>query len=82
MVPCFGWCRPTGSSVRHPVRGITHAWACGVLPDVPPAISDLLTGRRRVELTSSEAAEVMAWAGSVEGWDAVEPKPLFIHGSA
>ena len=51
-------------------------------PDVPPAISDLLTGRRRVELTSSEAAEVMAWAGSVEGWDAVEPKPLFIHGSA
>jgi hypothetical protein len=51
-------------------------------PDVPPAISDLLTGRRRVELTPSEAAQVMTWAGSVEGWDAAVPKPLFIHGSS
>lgn len=29
-----------------------------------------------------EAAQAMAWAGSVDGWDAAEPKPLFIHGSA
>ena len=51
-------------------------------PDVPPAISDLLTGRRRVELTPSEAEQAMTWAGSVVGWEAAEPNPLFLHGSA
>jgi hypothetical protein len=51
-------------------------------PDAPPAISALLKGRRRVELTSVEAAQVMTWAGGVDGWDSAEPKPLFIHGSA
>ena len=29
-----------------------------------------------------EAAQAMTWAGSVDGWDTAEPKPLFIHGSA
>ena len=50
-------------------------------PDAPEAIGGLLKGRSRVELTSTEAAEAMTWAGSVDGWSAAEPKPLFIHGS-
>ena len=58
-------------------------WAAARLrPDAPEAISALLKGRRRVELTPSEAEQVMAWAGSVDGWEAAVPKPLFIHGSA
>lgn len=51
-------------------------------PDAPPAISALLAGRGRVELTAVEAADAITWAGSVDGWAAAEPKPLFIHGSA
>lgn len=50
-------------------------------PDAPEAITTLLKGRRRVELTPSEAEQAMAWAGSVDGWGAAEPKPLFLHGS-
>jgi len=50
--------------------------------DTPPAVSTLLTGRKRVEVTPEEATQAIAWAGSVDGWDAAEPKPLFIHASA
>jgi hypothetical protein len=49
--------------------------------DTPPAISALFTGRRRVELTQAEATQAIAWAGSVDGWAAAEPKPRFIHGT-
>ena len=47
--------------------------------DVPAAVGALLTGRTRVELTATEATQVIAWAGTLDGWVAAEPKPLFIH---
>jgi hypothetical protein len=47
--------------------------------DAPPALLPLLRGRRRVELTPDEAATVLAWAGTIDGWTAAEPKPLFVH---
>jgi hypothetical protein len=50
-------------------------------PDAPPAIGALLTGRRRVELTSREATQALSWAENVDGWAAADPKPLFVHRS-
>ena len=47
--------------------------------DAPPGIGALLRGRNRVELTRDEAAHALAWAGSITGWAAAEPKPLFMH---
>jgi hypothetical protein len=47
--------------------------------DAPPSIGALLAGRRRVELTSEEAAEAVAWACGLDGWAASEPKPIFIY---
>jgi hypothetical protein len=47
--------------------------------DAPQAIGALLRGRNRVELTREEATDALAWAGSIAGWAAAEPKPLFMH---
>jgi hypothetical protein len=47
--------------------------------DVPAAISALLGGRTRVELTAEEAARALDWAASVGGWDAADPKPVFVY---
>lgn len=46
---------------------------------VPDAIAVLLSGRIRVELTRAEAAEALAWATRIRGWDGTEPKPLFLY---
>jgi hypothetical protein len=48
-------------------------------PEVPDAIAVLLSGRIRVELTRAEAAEALAWATRIRGWDGAEPKPLFLY---
>jgi hypothetical protein len=47
--------------------------------DVPPAITALLNGRSRVELTRAEAGAAMAWAGRLDGWAEAQPKPLHVH---
>ena len=46
---------------------------------VPDAIRVLLAGRMRVEVTRQEAAEALLWVAGVSGWDAAEPKPLFLY---
>ena len=71
------------TALRVNPRASAAGWwsAARLRHDTPPAISALLAGRRRVELTPDEAAQAMTWAGSVDGWTAAEPKPLFIHGS-
>ncbi len=38
-----------------------------------------MAGRTRVELTAETAAQALAWAESVDGWGAADPKPLLIH---
>jgi len=67
--------------LRISARASAPAWWSAVSRrrDAPPSIGTLLTGRRRVELTAEEAAEAVAWAGSVDGWAASEPKPIFIY---
>jgi hypothetical protein len=47
--------------------------------DAPPAVGALLAGRSRIEVTRWEADEALAWAGSVDGWNGAELKPLFVH---
>jgi hypothetical protein len=47
--------------------------------DVPVPLKTLLGGRSRVEVTDEEAAAALAWAETVDGWSAAEPKPLFVH---
>ena len=74
----------TGSSpavLRICPRATADGWwaAAHRRRDAPPAIGALLAGRRRVELTQLEAAQAITWAGTVDGWSAAEPKPLFIH---
>jgi hypothetical protein len=39
------------------------------------AIWALMAGRTRVELTAVTAAQALAWAESVDGWGAADPKP-------
>ena len=47
--------------------------------DIPYAITALLGGRARIELTPEEANYALAWAGSIEGWPSADPKPLFVY---
>ena len=47
--------------------------------DVPPAITALMRGRTRIELTRDEAGEAMAWAGQLDGWEDAQPKPLHVY---
>lgn len=47
--------------------------------DRPPAVGALLAGRSRIEVTRWEADQALAWAGSVDGWDGADDKPLFVH---
>jgi hypothetical protein len=51
-------------------------------PDAPEAISVLLTGRTRVELSCDEAARALAWAEQVEGWAGADTKPLCVYPQA
>jgi hypothetical protein len=64
-----GWAEPFWSAAREQ-------------QDVPSAIRDLLAGRNRVELTRDEAAQALAWAAGIDGWDGAEPKPLFLYDPA
>jgi hypothetical protein len=47
--------------------------------DIPAPIAALLNGRERVEVTSDEAAQALAWAGGVTGWNAADPKPVWLY---
>jgi hypothetical protein len=50
--------------------------------EAPAALLALLAGRTRVEVTGDEAAAALAWAQTVDGWSAAEPKPIFVHDPA
>jgi hypothetical protein len=47
--------------------------------DVPEAISVLLAGRARVELSCEEAERALEWAGRIDGWAGAETKPLCVY---
>jgi hypothetical protein len=69
------------ATLRVDPRASAVAWwaAARQRRDTPPAVSALLAGRGRVELSALEAADAITWAETVEGWAAAEPKPLFVH---
>jgi hypothetical protein len=46
---------------------------------VPEAISVLLAGRTRVEVSCEEAERALEWAARVEGWASAKAKPLFVY---
>jgi len=48
-------------------------------PDAPRAITALLAGRSRVEVSREEATHALAWAEGVDGWAAADPKPLVVY---
>jgi hypothetical protein len=48
-------------------------------PDAPRAITALLAGRSRVEVSRKEASHALAWAEGVYGWAAADPKPLVVY---
>jgi hypothetical protein len=47
--------------------------------DAPPAITSLLGGRTRVEVTRDEAVHALAWASGIAGWPEAGPTPVFLH---
>jgi hypothetical protein len=63
-------------------RAAADAWWASARKrrDVPPAVGALIAGRTRVEVTAAEADEALAWAGSIDGWSGLDPKPFFVHG--
>ena len=56
-------------------------WAAArqAMPGAPPAIRAILAGRSRVELTATEAAEAIAWASGLPGWDTNSLTPLLVY---
>ena len=68
-------------ALRVCTKASAPAWwlAAGSRGDVPAAISALLGGRTRIELTAEEAAQALEWAASVDGWGTADPKPLFVY---
>jgi hypothetical protein len=68
-------------AIRVCPKATAEAWWAAVRRerDLPPAITTLLTGRTRVELTRDEAGAVMAWARRLDGWGGADPKPLHVY---
>jgi hypothetical protein len=55
-------------------------WAAARLrPEKPPAITALLAGRIRVEVSRWDAGEALTWAEGVDGWLAHELKPFLVY---
>jgi hypothetical protein len=48
---------------------------------VPEAISVLLAGRVRVEVSRVEAERALEWAARIDGWPDSETKPVYMYRS-
>ena len=46
---------------------------------MPGAISVLLAGRARVEVSRDEAVRALEWASRVDGWAEAKTKPLCLY---
>ena len=71
----------TYSALRVNSRSPALVWwtAASQRRDAPPAITSLLGGRTRVEVTRDEAVQALAWAAGIAGWPAAGPEPVFVH---
>jgi hypothetical protein len=45
----------------------------------PPAIAAILAGRSRVEVSGEEAADALAWARGLPGWDDDILAPVWVY---
>jgi hypothetical protein len=59
----------------------TRWWTCARAAgsSAPAAIRALLAGRARVEVSADEAAHVLAWARTLDGWAGDGAPPLRVH---
>jgi hypothetical protein len=59
----------------------TGAWWSAVRrsTDAPSALTALVNGRTRVEVSLPEARAILAWATTVDGWSDADPKPLVVY---
>ena len=48
----------------------------------PPAITAMLAGRSRVEVSAEEALQALAWARALPGWDDDSLTPLWAYPAA
>jgi hypothetical protein len=67
-------------ALRRVPAAAAHAWwsAARRRPDAPPAVSALMAGRERVELSRAEAVDALTWAEAVGGWPDTRPSPLTV----
>jgi hypothetical protein len=71
--------------VLRPARSAeTDGWwaAARRSADVPAAVTALMRGRTRVELSADEADATLLWAAGIDGWADADPKPLLVYGGA
>jgi hypothetical protein len=76
---------PSYYALRVCSRADTPAWWSAARQDVagaPPAIRAILAGRSRVEVSAAEAAEAIAWASGLTGWDSGSLPPLWVYPAA
>ena len=72
---------PSYFALRVAPLGRSSRWwasAEAAFENAPPAIRTLLSGRSRVEVSSDEALEALAWAATLEGWGE-GPRALWIY---
>jgi hypothetical protein len=71
----------TYSALRVNSQSSARGWwtAASGRRDAPPAITSLLGGRTRVEVTRDEAAHALTWAAGIAGWPTAGPTPVFLH---
>jgi hypothetical protein len=71
----------TYSVLRVDSRATAPLWwrAASQRRDAPAAITALLGGRTRVEVTREEAVQALAWAAAIADWPTADPKPVFVH---
>lgn len=48
--------------------------------DAPSAVTALMRGRSRIELSGDEADATLSWAAGLDGWADAESKPLVLYG--
>ena len=58
-----------------------YAWWLAVRrrQDVPEAISVLLAGRVRVEVSRDDAERALEWAAHIDGWADAKAKPVCLY---
>jgi hypothetical protein len=82
-VDCDG-CSPSYYAIRVRRSVSAAAWwspARNAGESAPDAVQAILAGCSRVEVSAHEANDLLAWARTLDGWDACPDEPLFVYPS-